>query len=321
MPGAGAGARGGRLSDPPQVLALFGPTATGKSAIAHALARELGGEVVVADPFQRYRGLEIASDAPRAGRREEVPHHLVGDLSLSDDSTAGEYAAHAHRVVDDVSARGGLPVVAGGTGLYLRAALCALDMRPPPPAAVRAWAEDLADDPAAALAELEVRDPGAAMTVDAANPRRLARALERAATGEGATGHDIWAAPYRRPTLLVLVDRPREVLNALIAQRVRRELGEGLREELEAALDTRGLARGPAQVIGMAEVRAIRAGTLDPDALEEALCVRTRRLARMQRTWMRRMHPDLLLDLGDGPPEAAVPEITALVRRRREGVV
>ena len=304
------------------MLALFGPTASGKSAIAHALARDLGGEVVVADPFQRYRGLEIAADSPREAERAEVPYHLAGDLTLAEDSTAGAYGAAAHAAIDDIIARGRVPVVAGGTGLYLRAALCELAMRPPPPDEVRAWAEALAQDPPAALAELEGRDPRAAAALaDPSNPRRLARALERTATGDDGAGDDIWAAPYRLGTLLVLVDRPREVVAQLIARRVRRELDEGLRAELEAAIATHGLARGPGQVIGMAEVRAILAGEMPGEALEDALCARTRRLARMQRTWMRRMQPDLLIDLGDSPATDAVPQIAALWRRRREGVV
>lgn len=303
------------------MLALFGPTATGKSAIAHALARELGGEVVVADPFQRYRGLEIAADSPRDDARAQVAYHLAGDLDLTEDSTAGSYAEAAHGAIDGILARGGVPVVAGGTGLYLRAALCELDMRPPPSAEVRAWAEALALDPAAALAELESRDPVAAAAVDPANPRRVARALERAAMGDAGAGQDIWAAPVRRPTLLVVVDRPRDVLREMIALRVRRELEEGLQGELEAALATPGLARGPGQVIGMAEVRAIAEGEMPPDALEDALCARTRRLARMQRTWMRRMDADVVIDLGDRPATDAVPSIAALWRRGREGVV
>ena len=303
------------------MLALFGPTATGKSAIAHALAMGLGGEVVVADPFQRYRGLEIAADSPRQHAREQVAYHLAGDLDLTEDSTAGSYAEAAHRAIDDILARGRVPVVAGGTGLYLRAALCELDMRPPPSAEVRAWAEALALDPAAALAELESRDPAAAAAVDPANPRRIVRALERAAMGDAGAGQDIWAAPFRHPTLLVLVDRPREVVREMIALRVRRELEEGLQGELLAALATPGLARGPAQVIGMAEVGAIAAGDMAADGLEDALCARTRRLARMQRTWMRRMRPDLEVDLGAGPATDAVPSITALWRRGREGVV
>lgn len=303
------------------MLALFGPTASGKSAVAHALAVVLGGEVIVADPFQRYRGLEIAADSPRAEARAEVAYHLVGDLALGEDSTAGGYAARAHEAIDDVAARGAVPIVAGGTGLYLRAALCDLRMRPAPPPEVRAWAEALAADPAAGLAELEAHDPSVAAAIDASNPRRLARALERSATGQPGPGGDIWAAPYRRPTLLVFVARPRDVLTRLIAERVRREIHDGLRAELEAALAIEGLARGPGQMIGMAEVRAIVAGEMAPEALEDALCNRTRRLARMQRTWMRRMQPDHVVDLGDGPAEDATPEIAALWRRRREGVV
>ena len=303
------------------MLALFGPTASGKSAIAHALARELDGEVVVADPFQRYRGLEIAADSPRDDARREVAYHLVRDLALSDDSTAGAYATAAHRAIDDIASRGRVPLVAGGTGLYLRAALCELEMRPPPPAEVREWAEALVEDLPAAMGELRERDPGAAASVDAGNPRRVARALERAAMGDAAAGQDIWSAPYRHSVALVYVDRPPDVLRSLIAARVRRELEEGLQGELEQALDTPGLARGPAQVIGMSEVRAIREGELDPSALEDALAARTRRLARMQRSWMRRMRPDLVIDLGDGPASDAVPEIAALWRRLREGVV
>jgi len=275
----------------------------------------------VADPFQRYRGLEIAADSPNAAERREVTYHLVGDLDLSDDSSAGDYAVRAHEAVDAALAEGRVPVVAGGTGLYLRAALCDLDMQPPPSSEVREWAEALVSDLDAALAELADRDPHAAASVDSANPRRVQRALERAATGHGGSGGDIWSAPYRHPTLLVCVDRPRDVLSGLIARRVRRELADGLRAELEAALARPDLARGPGQVIGMSEVRRIGTGDMAPDALEDALCVRTRRLARMQRTWMRRLQPDAVIDLGDDPPDVAVADIVALWRRSREGVV
>ena len=281
----------------------------------------MGAEVVVADPFQRYRGLEIAADAPRPAERAEVRYHLVGDLDLTQDSTAGGYARGAHGAIDAMLARGVTPVVAGGTGLYLRAALCRLQMRPPPDPAVRAWAEDLARDPGAAMAELRRLDPGAAGRVDAANPRRLARALERAAQGDGGGPGDIWSAPLRVPALVACVDRPPEVLEGLIRRRVRRELDEGLVDELRRALARPDLARGPRQVIGMSEVDALDAGRMPGDALEDALVARTRRLARMQRTWMRRMHVDLAIDLGDGPAHEAVPRIGAAWRRAREAVV
>ncbi len=302
------------------MLALFGPTATGKSALAHALALELGGEVVVADPFQRYRGLEVAADAPGREALDAVTHHFVGDLDLSADSTAGEFAGRAHGVIDELVRCNRVPIVAGGTGLYVRAATCDLAMRPPPPLAVRAWAEGLAQDPGLAIARLRSLDPEAAAAVDARNPRRLARALERAWVGEVPAGSGVWAAPHRRPTLLVGVDRPRDVLDRRIALRVRRELDDGLRPELEAACRRPDLARGPSQIIGLAEVRAIADGTLDAAALEDALCARTRRLARMQRTWLRRLPVDALFDLGDGPGDEAVAHIAAMWRRSRGGV-
>lgn len=302
------------------MLALFGPTATGKSAIAHALALELGGEVIVADPFQRYRGMEIASDAPSPADRAEVRYHLVGDLALHDDSTAGAYAGIAHDTIDHITAAGRVPIVAGGTGLYLRAALCELQMRPAPPPEVREWAEALSQDPPAALAELRARDAAAAEAVDASNPRRLARALERVATGDDGVAGDIWTAPYRRDTLVVGVDRPPQVVRDLIDRRVRREIEDGLVGELRAARDHPGLARGPGQVIGMREVRELDAGSMGAEDLPEALAVRTRRLARMQRTWMRRMQPDEVIDLGEAPATDAVPRIAALWRRAREGV-
>lgn len=305
----------------PQVLALFGPTATGKSAIAHALAREIGGEIVVADPFQRYRGLEIAADSPRPAERAEVRYHLVGDLDLHEDSTAGGYAARAHAAIDGILAAGRLPIVAGGTGLYLRAALCDLEMRPPPDPAVRAWAEDLVADLPAAVEELARRDPRAAQAVDRANPRRVARALERAVSGEDPATGDIWSAPPRVPAWVACVDRPPDVLDVLIARRVDRELADGLVPELRRALARPDLARGPQQVIGMAEVADMDAGTMGEDALPAALVARTRRLARMQRTWMRRMHVDCLIELGDGPASDAVHGIAAGWRRARDGVV
>lgn len=300
---------------------MFGPTAAGKSALVHAAARALGAEIVVADPFQRYRGLEIAADAPRAAEMAEVPYHLVLDLDLSEDSNAGAYADRAHAVIDGLCDVGGTPIVAGGTGLYLRAALTSLSMRPAPPPEVRAWAESLAQDLPAAVEELTARDPQAAEMVDTANPRRVARALERAATGEPPDGGgDLWRDPPRRPTLVVGVTRPRDVLHRRIAMRVRRELDEGLEHELGSALGHPGLARGPQQVIGMREVAAIRAGEMAPDALEDALNVRTRRLARMQDTWMRRMSPDVMIDLGDGPPEDGLERLLTEWRRARGGV-
>jgi tRNA dimethylallyltransferase len=294
------------------VLALAGPTAAGKSALAHAAALALGAEIVVADPFQRYRGLEIAADAPRPDALAEVRYHCAGDLALTERSTAAGFAARAHAVIDACADAGRPAIVTGGTGLYLRAALADLAFPAEAAPADRQWAERLAArDPDAALAALRSRDPAAAARVDAANPRRLARALEVAAGG-GATAGALWSAHHRRPALVVAVPRPPEALNRRIAERVRRELDEGLVAELEAALDAPGVAREPLQVIGAREVAAIRAGALDPADLPERLAARTRRLARKQLTWLRRMAGVVWIDLGDAPAEDALPALLAL---------
>ncbi|HEX2504304.1 MAG TPA: tRNA (adenosine(37)-N6)-dimethylallyltransferase MiaA [Miltoncostaeaceae bacterium] len=297
---------------PPEVLALAGPTAAGKSALAHAAARALGVEIVVADPFQRYRGLEIAADSPRSAALAEVTHHCVGDLALTDRSTAAGFAERAHAAIDACVAAGRPVVVSGGTGLYLRAALSDLAFPAQAPPEAREWAERLAArDPEAALAALRARDPEAAAGVHVSNPRRLARALEVAAGG-GRRGDALWSAEPRRPTLLVAVTRPREELDRRIAERVRRELDEGLVAELEAALDTPGVSREALQVIGAREVAAVRAGTLDRAELPARLAARTRRLARKQLTWLRKTAGAVALDLGDAPAEAALPALIEL---------
>lgn len=297
-----------------RILALFGPTAAGKSALAHAAARALDGEIVVADPFQRYRGLEIAADSPTQRDRREVAYHLVGDLALTETSSAGAYARAAHHAIDGILARGRLPIVAGGTGLYLRAALADLDFPMAVPEDVAQAAERLvADDHAEAVAELRRRAPAVAESIDVRNPRRISRALALARVGAVVRdGSRLWTAVTRYPTLLVGVVRPRPVLDRLIAQRVQRELNDGLLAELEAALATPGASRSALQIIGVREVLAMRAGTLDPVLLQDALAARTRRLARAQLTWLRKTPDAMALDLGEGPTEEAVARLLSL---------
>jgi len=305
------------------VLALVGPTACGKSALAHAVARALGGELIVADPFQRYRGLEIAADAPGAAARAEVRHHAVGDLALTGASTAAGFAAVAHTAIDAVLAAGRTPVVTGGTGLYVRAALGDLGFGAEADPEIRAWADALVlGDPGEAIAELRRRDPAAADRVDAANPRRVARALEVAAT-TGAIPPPaepvaaLWTAETRHPTLVVGVARERAEIDRRIAVRVRRELDDGLVAELERALDTPGVTREALQVIGAREVAAMRVGALTAAELPERLAARTRRLARAQATWLRKTPGVVTLELGTGPAEDALPRLLELWRERR----
>lgn len=295
---------------------VAGPTASGKSALAHSAARALGGEIVVADPFQRYRGLEIAADSPRAAEMAEVPYHAVGDLALTERSTAAGFARLAHRAIDDALARGRVPVVSGGTGLYVRAAIAELGFPEDAAPELRTWAEELVRaDPVAALAELRARDPLAAERVDAANPRRLARALEIAAgPGGGGPGDALWSQATRHPTLVIGLVRPREELDRRIAARVERELADGLVAELTAAMATPGASREALQVIGAREVAAVAVGALSPADLPDRLAARTRRLARKQLTWLRKTPGVVPLDIGDRPAEAALPRLLSLWR-------
>ena len=272
---------------------------------------------MVADPFQRYRGLEIAADGPSPAARAEVAHHCVGDLSLTDRSTAAGFAARAHAAIDACAAAGRAAIVCGGTGLYMRAATADLAFPDEAPPRDRDWAARLvARDPDAALTALRARDPEAAARLDAANPRRLSRALE-VAVGGGRRDDELWSAAPRRPTLLVAVTRPREELDRRIAERVRRELEDGLVAELEAALDTPGVSREALQVIGAREVAAMRAGELDASELPGRLAARTRRLARKQLTWLRKTPGAVALDLGDAPAEDALPALLELWRGGR----
>lgn len=278
------------------------------------MARALDGEIVVADPFQRYRGLEIAADSPSERERQDVPYHFVGDLDLTETSSAGAFARAAHRRIDEILARGRVPIVAGGTGLYLRAALAELEFPTEVPEDVRRDVELLvADDLDRALAELRDRAPEVADRIDARNPRRVSRALELARVGAADAPSDrLWTGVTRLPTRLVGVVRPRPVLDGLIALRVRRELDDGLVGELKAAIDTPGVSRGALQIIGVREVRALRDGTMAEASLPDALAARTRRLARAQLTWLRKTPGVSELDLGDAPAESGLTGLLGL---------
>lgn len=271
----------------------------------------------MADPFQRYRGLEIAADAPSPDERAEVVYHLVGDLDLTRSSSAADYAAAAHATIDGILERGRVPIVAGGTGLYLRAALAELGFPDEAPREVRQAVEDLvAADLPGAIDELRRREPATAARIDLRNPRRVSRALELARVGAPRPLRDrLWTDTTRHATRIVGVTRPRETLDALIAQRVRRELEDGLVAEIAAALDTPGFSRAAAQIIGVREVLALHAGEIDVSDLPDLLSARTRKLARAQLTWLRKTPSVDELDLGTAPAVEGLPRLLALWER------
>jgi tRNA dimethylallyltransferase len=286
-----------------RVAVIAGPTASGKSALAVALARRVGGELVNADSQAVYRGLDVGTAKPTAAERAAVPHHLLDVVEPGEGMDAARFQALADAAVAEIAARGRVPIVVGGTGLYLRAALAELDLRPPVPPEVR---ERYAGQPAAALHEqLQARDPEAAARTGATDRRRLARALELLDAGHAPPGGDqLWTTETRHPTLLAGLTRDREDLYARIDARVDAMVARGAIEEVRRA-DAAGASASARQALGFAELRV---GDV------EAMKTRTRRYARRQLTWMRKLPGVHLLDLTGRGSDAVAAELLGRLR-------
>jgi tRNA dimethylallyltransferase len=262
---------------------------------------------VSADSAAVYRGIPVVTAAPSR------PTQLVGVFDLSDEVSVGAYAQLAHAVIDELLAAGRTPVVVGGTGLYLRAALSTLDVPPPPaPGARERWERVYdAGGPDAAHALLEEHDPAAAARVHANDRRRVVRALELAEAGASLAPADdrLWTEDTRHPTLLVALDIPSEVLDDRIRARVGEMVAAGVVEEAGAAWSGR-LSDTACKVMGLEEF-----ATLPRDEAVEAVVQATRRLARYQRKWLRKM-PRVVTLAGDRDPGETADEIVALARAR-----
>ncbi len=289
------------------VVALYGPTASGKTAIAQALAERLGGEVVSADSAALYAGLSVITAAPT------YPVRLVGIVPLDQDVSVGEYTRLAHAAIDEVLAAGGTPVVAGGTGLYLRAALSDLGLPPKPlPGSRERWGRVYDDvGPAAAHAVLAERDPAAAVRVHPNDRRRVVRALELAEVGASLAPNEdrLWSQAVRRPTVLVGLDLAVEELDARIEARVEAMIRDGAVEEARHAW-AEPLSSTARKVLGLEEF-----ATLPLEEAAVAVAAATRKLARYQRKWLRRLPVVATLDAGR-PPEELADEIIALAGAR-----
>jgi len=291
-----------------RVLAVFGPTASGKTAVAGALAERVGGEVVSADSMQAYRGLPILTAQPRQSTR------LVGIWPLSHEGSVAEYAALAHAEIDALLAAGKTPVVAGGTGLYLRAALADLDLPPAPPPGLRRRWERLYDrlGPKRALDVLAGRDPEAAARLHANDRRRVVRALELTELGSSLRPETdrLWTDDVRHPTLIFGLDVPRDVLAERIFLRTREMFAAGVVDEARVALA--GPISGTAvQALGLREVVELPL----EDAVSE-IAQRTRRYAAYQRKWMRRI-PGLVSVDANRPAEEVANEIVEVAGARQ----
>ena len=289
-----------------EVVAIFGPTASGKSAVARRVAEALGTDVVSADALQVYRGLPILTNQPADSTR------LVAIRDLSESMSVGEYATLAHAAVDDLVEEHGAAVVAGGTGLYLRAALAELEIPPAVRASRRARVESLYDeDPDAAYARLTEVDPDAAAAVHVNDRRRMVRSLELAEVGSSlvSSSDRLWSRSTRRPTLLVGLDLPADALRDRIQARTDEMIRHGAVAEARAAANV-PISRNAATALGLREL-----STLPLEEAREALATRTWRYAAYQRKWMRRI-PDIVLVDGDRPSEVVADDVLDLARAR-----
>ncbi len=299
---------------PPRLVVVVGPTGAGKTALALALAEACAGEVVSADSQQVYRGMDIGTGKLPAAERARVPHHLIDVVEPADEMTAARFVALADAAIAGCAARGAPVVVAGGTGLYVRALLLGLFEGPPAVPALRAelYAQSAAEGSAALHRRLLEVDPELAARVDANDEKRLVRALEVfLATGvpmsEHQRRHDHKQLPPRYPVRIVGLAPPREALYARIDARVDEMVAGGLVAEVEA-LRARGV--GPAlrsqQAIGYAEVHAHLDGAHDLARAIELVKRNSRRYARRQLSWYR---PDPRVEWAADPAAVDLPAL------------
>jgi tRNA dimethylallyltransferase len=294
------------------VISLFGPTGIGKTAVAIALAQRLRGlgeqpVAVSADALQVYAGLETLTGAPSVAQRAALEHRLISFLPVDASFSAGQYAELAHAEIDELLAAGRRPIVVGGTGLYLRAALGELSLRPPPAEGVRErWTAELQRRGAEALHGVLVqRAPWAAAGIEPNDRQRIVRALELLDSGELEPPLDeseLWTATTRHPTLLVGLVMAREQLYLQIDARVEQMLADGVEHEVRRA-NAMGASATARKALGFDEL-------LGGDV--EAMKRRTRNYARRQLTWMRKLAAAHELDVTELSPGQAAEHVLAL---------
>jgi len=276
------------------VLAIVGPTATGKSALALALAVRLGGEIVNADALQVYRGFDVGTAKPRPEERARVPHHLIDILEPHERYSAGEFARRAREAIAEIQGRGRAPIVVGGSGLYLRALFEGLSPVPPGNAEVRRELRERLDvEGLAPLREqLITLDPVTAQRLGAGDTQRVLRALEVAIV----SGRPLsaWTADQPFGTQGIAVVRigltlPRSILYDRIAGRVTQMLEAGWLDEVAALLRRGYSATLPAfQAIGYRQLVRHLGGMLSLELAVADIVRETRRFAKRQETWFRK---------------------------------
>jgi tRNA dimethylallyltransferase len=274
----------------PPVVAVVGPTATGKTALAVALAHRVGGEVVNADSMQLYRGMDIGTAKPSPAERDGVPHHLLDLWHVREPASVAEYRQRARAEVDRLRAAGVVPLLVGGSGLYVRAVLDELDFPgTDPDVRARLTAELDAGGAAALHDRLAALDPAAAAAILPSNGRRVVRALEVIElTGRPFTAR-LPEPTAHYPAVTIGLDRAADELDERVARRVDAMWDAGFVDEV-AALAGDGLREGPtaSRALGYAQVLQQFDGALTPAEARERTVTTTRRFVRRQRSWFRR---------------------------------
>lgn len=293
----------------PEVLAIFGPTAVGKTGVAietAELLRERGEDPVAVscDAIQAYGGLEILSGAAGRGQQARLEHRLLGIVPIDEEFSAGRFAQRAHVEIDGLAAEGRRPILVGGAGLYMRAALSELELRPPVPAEVREQVENEMAERGPEALHAELPDELAA-TAHPRDRKRVARLseLQRAGIEPASSSAQLWSQGLRRPTVLVGLTSDRDELRARIDARVDEMLALGAEDEVRSA-DSAGASRTARAAIGFDELLAG-----DPRRMRTAQW----QYARRQLTWMRKMRGVRQIDRSGRADAEIAREIVSLL--------
>ncbi|MET1156477.1 tRNA (adenosine(37)-N6)-dimethylallyltransferase MiaA [Arthrobacter sp.] len=273
--------------DSPAVIAVVGPTGSGKSDLAVELAQRLDGEVINADSMQFYRGMDIGTAKMTVAERQGVTHHLLDILDITDEASVSAYQQRARDAIDAIHHRGRRAILAGGSGLYVRAALDAIEFPGTDPALRHALEEELASRGLVAMRE-RLRDVDPASAGRLADARRVVRALEVwQLTGRPFSSY-MPERQYVRPTVQIGLQVDREQLKHRLAGRVHAMVERGLLDEV-AALDRRGLRQGrtASRALGYAQFLKVLDGEWRQDTAVEDTIAATRKFARRQLTWFR----------------------------------
>ena len=292
-------------SETPPVIAILGPTATGKSALGLALAERLDGEIVNADALQVYRGFDLGTAKPTPEERRRVPHHLVDVLDPTERYSAGEFARRARRAIGEIRSRHRRPVVVGGSGLYVRALLEGISPVPPGDPEVRAGLRERLDREGLGplFRELRTRDPETAERLPPGDTQRILRALEVVEVSGTPLSEWIARRPYGEDRLEAVrlgLTLPRKLLYDSLERRVTRMVERGWVSEVGSLLSRGVPLSAPAfQAIGYREIARHVAGEWSLERAVEETVRATRRFAKRQLTWFRRERDVVWLDARD----------------------